>query len=579
MFAEARPCTEAQRVAEAVEKDGTLSNSTKKFANVGCHGRYPNNVERDYHRYIRKQGLNAGLEPYFVDCQIKNKSGVPTDGRVPLLLPHETVHTLYTLDPLDFHDRFVCDEDALEEYWARQSQTPWCLGHPSRQTILESPRRCVPLRLHGDDAPCGKAGSILVIQFTSCMCRLSSWLSRWLTICIKQEIVVKNETLEALYKALVWSFAALASGTMPSEDHLGRPFTKGLRKDYAGKAICGHYLLLFCQLLGDLKWLKEEFRFKHFYNRNECCFFCRAIKTGNGYYNAFDYRLNCNWIGALRTTLEYLMQHDKSELCNLPGWDLSGLAIDLMHVILLGILQIAIGGVLWEFAFEDCIWQADWLPGGWKINGALRLKLAYQDFLTWARGKKLSCSQPVFTIGRLSMESLTSSACFKSKAGNTMKVGYWLTERAVARADANPHNLHLACIAGMMHGYSEIFCVCQQSGQFLSDHQAQRLAAARESALFCNGALTSEAMVLGRPHFRPKPKHHLCDHALRRAIATRENPAWHWCFSDEYFIGRVEKLAQGCHVNSLSQRVLQRYVVRIVALSKERSLDLRRARA
>ena len=50
-------------------------------------------------------------------------------------------------------------------------------------------------------------------------------------------------------------------------------------------------------------------------------------------------------------------------------------------------------------------------------------------------------------------------------------------------------------------------------------------------------------------------------------------------FSDEDVIGRVKKLAQGCHVNTLSQRVLQRYVVRIVALIRERSAELQRVDA
>ena len=276
LLAEALPCTNAQRYAAAVVRDGTQSESTIKIAKLGNHGRHPNNVERDYHRYVRKEGLNAGLECYHVDCKVKDKSGIPCDGSIPMLLPHEIVNTLYTQCPQDFYDRFVCDEAALEEYWARQSQTTWFMRHPSRQTILDSPRRCVPVRLHGDDAPCGKTTSILVVQFTSCMCRLSSWLSRWLTICINLSVAVGNETMQALYKALVWSFEVLATGKMPSEDHLGRPFKKGPRKAKAGMDICGVFLLMFCQLLGDLKWCKEEFRFKHNYNRNECCFFCRA---------------------------------------------------------------------------------------------------------------------------------------------------------------------------------------------------------------------------------------------------------------------------------------------------------------
>ena len=139
---------------------------------------------------------------FFVDSKIQVKSGIQVDGQVPMLLPREIVNALYTLSPGYFYDRFVRDETALAEYWTRQSQTPWFVRHPSRQAILESPRRCVPIRLHGDDAPCGKTAFILVIQFTSCLCRLSSWLSRWLTICTRQEIVVANEICNRYTKSL-----------------------------------------------------------------------------------------------------------------------------------------------------------------------------------------------------------------------------------------------------------------------------------------------------------------------------------------------------------------------------------------
>ena len=137
-----------------------------------------------------------------------------------------------------------------------------------------------------------------------------------------------------------------------------------------------------------------------------------------------------------------------------------------MHAILLGILRIVIGGVLCEFAIEDGVWPADQVSGGWKANATLRLQLAYQDVIQWTHDKKISCSQAVFTIRRLSMESLGSSACFKSKAGKTTSIGFWLAERAAARSDANPNNVHIACVAGKLHGYSELLSVCQQEVSF-----------------------------------------------------------------------------------------------------------------
>eukprot|EP00969_Alexandrium_andersonii_P042246 1853420-Alexandrium_andersonii.AAC.1 len=59
-----------------------------------------------------------------------------------------------------------------------------------------------------------------------------------------------------------------------------------------------------------------------------------------------------------------------------------------------------------------------------------------------------------------------------------------------------------------------------------------------------------------------KPKVHLFDHAIRHSLVCRMSVAWHWCFSDGGFIGKVKAVAKGCHPRDCGFRALQRRSMR-----------------
>ena len=121
----------------------------------------------------------------------------------------------------------------------------------------------------------------MVLQFCSIMaCRLPTWESRCLMYAIPVDLIV-GSTLDPLHDALAWSFSILATGVMPSTSHLGIPFPPHSRRAaLSGQRVCGPYSLIFCQTLGDLKWVKEEFKLKQHYGTNDCCWRCTASATG-----------------------------------------------------------------------------------------------------------------------------------------------------------------------------------------------------------------------------------------------------------------------------------------------------------
>ena len=57
------------------------------------------------------------------------------------------------------------------------------------------------------------------------------------------------------------------------------------------------------------------------------------------------------------------------------------------------------------------------------------------------------------------------------------------------------------------------------------------------------------------------PKFHKLDESLRRSSRTRVNPAWHWCFSEESWVGFIASLANSTHKVALQRRTIERWLV------------------
>ena len=62
-----------------------------------------------------------------------------------------------------------------------------------------------------------------------------------------------------------------------------------------------------------------------------------------------------------------------------------------------------------------------------------------------------------------------------------------------------------------------------------------------------------------------KPKHHLFDHALRRAILDKENPVHWWCFKDEDIMGQWGRVSKVVHGACIETRTMTRYLWRVHA--------------
>ena len=120
----------------------------------------------------------------------------------------------------------------------------------------------------------------------------------------------------------------------------------------------------------------------------------------------------------------------------------------------------------------------------------------------------------------------------------------------------------LVALSNFLYGFCELWCIWHGGAMRHTDAELARLRTARRLALEGFTYLSKHASEQHQCYnFKILPKFHKLDECIRRSLRTRLNVSWHWEFQDETFIGVMKRLARQCHPNSLSIRVVQRWLV------------------
>ena len=543
---------ETQKLAARAVAGGASCDNIGVLAGLGSGGDHMQNVERDLHTRCR------GIPQYNIDTVVA-EDGKLKPACVPIILPHEFVYTCWRHDESDFHGRFLPSEgpEELLKCWHNMRQHQWFSDHPAHEHVQldAEASQCIPIRVHGDDAPLHQGSSMLVTQMSSAMSKLGSWKSRCLISVVLLSMVVPDITDRVLWETIAWSLRALACGEMPSLDEHGEPLS-GWRKSAAGKRIAGPYKFFLTGILGDWKWLQEQYKFAGYYGRDRCCFKCNAGKR-DAAIPAYDFRDEAAWRSHLIDHHDYMLSIGQYlASTSLPGWNLNLVMPDLMHVLFLGVLPFAVGGIMWELCLEN-YWPAP--PSGtWQHRRNEQLEAAYSHFKVWCKHSVLSHSQNKFTVGRLGMRTLDSTPELKAKAANCFTVARWLVSVLSSMPLGNPTHQSRLC---MLWGFVQSVLVLKEAGNFLTDAHAATLEETRAAALFCYKQLSF--MHVNR--FPLKPKIHMYDHIMRDAVRTRYNPINNWCFADEGFLKLLKAIASKCHRSVVSSRCIQRYGLAVFA--------------
>ena len=154
-----------------------------------------------------------------------------------------------------------------------------------------------------------------------------------------------DNTLNAIFQVLAWSFRILAHGTFPAKDHEGLDFTHPWRKKHATNALKIFGLL--SEIRGDWEMYKNVFNLKG-WNDPNCCFRCFASKQ-----DILQCDSNATWRQQRKTTFQHFEQCCSnnvpvSALFSCPGVSLSSFQIDWLHAVDLGVCCDFLGNLMYH---------------------------------------------------------------------------------------------------------------------------------------------------------------------------------------------------------------------------------------
>ena len=305
----------------------------------------------------------------------------------------------------------------------------------------------------------------------------------------------------------------------------------------------------------------ESLKLEYNWSTEQMCHLCAACKSGPLNYACFDD--DAPYLAAPRSSSDYMNSAAAAEspVTALPGFHLETVVVDVMHAVPLGIGLFASGSTLLELCREG---RFGLRPEAteWKDKLNLQLDCAYQEFRRFCRARGLCCSQPRFTSGRLSMLKKKTWPMLKAKAWNNMCVLDWLACVASETAGENEYHRDRAA---MLWGFSRFHGLLRGCGTWLGEADVAALTQARNAMLRRYNSLALVAAEDGLHKWPMKSKHHMLDHCVRTACATRLNPANHWSFAEEDNVGFIGKISAGCHDLSLASRVLERWALQFFA--------------
>jgi hypothetical protein len=114
----------AQRYAKAAVNDGLRQQILIDLASLGANGRYPNNVERDFHRYIRFDDIVADYIK--IECVSTESTGT-TFCYIPVLWPACVIQAVY--DSGNWDKCMMCPPEVAADWWENAARD-WAAEHP-----------------------------------------------------------------------------------------------------------------------------------------------------------------------------------------------------------------------------------------------------------------------------------------------------------------------------------------------------------------------------------------------------------------------------------------------------------------
>ena len=512
---------------------------TKK--RVRCVGGKARPDTRNAARGIRRSVGQWSLlgTPYIAEVLMwDRKQNVKTTGKMSFLPIHEVLEAIIP----EKEEGEWCSFDATQQGF-RMNMHDWAgrVGVPLSQLAM-----FLAIALWGDSAVFTHRDSLFILLFTvlSGQNRRRYWICAFNKRRLCKCGCFGRCTFDGIFGMLAWMFRALLSRRWPAVDHLGQPFPAGsFRAKMAGKELrVGGACIAKC---GDWSWHKSVLGMRGWRGdrgTKRMCWLCQA--AFNDDHDCYDFSGTASWRRELTTQSEFwdsAMASNQyiSAIWQIPGFQLSFVRPDWMHVTCLGILQYLAGNVLWE------LFKA--------LGGTFRNSL---DACSKLENMIAICSKhlglsPPFTNLTVTMFRVSASdkPKFKAKAAENRHFLPVLRDMLTRcfTIEAAHRRLRFQCVDALHKCYVELDSWCpEQSPHRLAKH-------ARQHLLLCVELRTESTDPL---LWNLYPKHHLFAHVAEGAIT---NPRLEWNYADESEIGAAVKQAQVTNVQHLPVHLIQRY--------------------
>ena len=413
---------DAHAVFYSAAREGVAD--VEDLARAGAQGTN-NNLARDIMRSLLRDVDMP--EPLWHEIPLWDKHlqrQVPTG--FPFLLPHEVLHKA-AADPEALRKLIVSPND-FPEAAARHAALCRALHLDCNTTVA--------IGMHGDGVPFTKHDSLEVLSF-NCLAQPSG--NRVPFTGVSKAFLCQcgckgKCTWDALLAVFLWSMQSLCLGTFPCRGPGDQPFPEGSdRSKQAGKPL--RVCALLEQVRGDWPFLRGLFALPS-WSSEHICWKCMANKSDRNYK---DTSAAASWRGSRYVPGEFLrvLQREglsASPAISCPGFDLSMVVLDWLHIVDLGVAQDLLGCLFWEAV-------AGGLPGASKKERLQCLWLMIQQFYKRVR--------PPSALNNLSAEMIKrtgKSPKLRAKGGETR---YLIPFGAELAAELAPGSVHYDTIRHM----------------------------------------------------------------------------------------------------------------------------------
>ena len=473
---------------------------------------------KNFHRDILTKILGENDWPpfYWADIPMRDpKTGHTIIVRMPFLLPHEVMARLHGKGKLSAAR--TRKENAPPGVWKHcEAMAP----------ILQVPHdKMFAAGLHGDGAPCGAKDSLEHLSWNLPCWEGEGYAPRFLIWSTFKDFVVKDETYQAAFEVIAWSFKMLACGIWHSCRHDGSAWNVSedkWRSKQSGALPCVCCLV---QLRGDWAFLKEMFRFPAWNGKAHMCWLCGASQ---GTFKDASMSAPWRFLRYSRNAFLEMLRAKGVRPCpifSVPGMH-PGLALpDWLHSGDAGVAADCLGQLFWE--------MKDKMPGN---NQKERVQALWHRTQAWYDANKIKAR-----LGNMTAEMIRKdSGCpkLRGKASQIRALVPFAAQLALEFCSAN--NPHENTVKNTVLLLAEIYSYLD-----VTPWPAAAAATATRKFVLLYRALETEAIAkqADSVFWRVKPKFHLFIELVEFVAVQQGSPKAFWTYRDEDFGGQLSKLA------------------------------------